>query len=259
MAANSVKMNSASILNKSTMSANNTETISKLSERLMNIQNSLDNEKSYVSKELEKRLFMMQDKFKKNCDKSQNQLTMLKNHLSNLEKALDGEREHRDGLMQQKLKERQTLENKITSLLEEHASARKDRENKLIKAIEDKSEEIQIDLLKDKNYDREREHQINEIPMLKENLTILVGEREEMEQSLLKQTSDEFERIRESIEEETRAREESEDDIANYVREVAHQLQERVQNEKIERERMEESILGLLEETCLRLNSSGSI
>jgi hypothetical protein len=38
--------------------------------------------------------------------------------------------------------------------------------------------------------------------MIKENLSMLVSEREDMEQSLLKQTSEEFDRIKESLDEE---------------------------------------------------------
>jgi hypothetical protein len=143
-------------------------------------------------------------------------------------------------------------------LLEEHGQRRKEKESKLIAAIEEKTEEIHRELLRERTGD-EREAMLGDLPMLKENLGILVSEREEMEQSLIRQTSEEFDRIREDLEEERRARELGEDEIANLVREVTLQLQERVLVEKAERERMEESILELLEETCTRLSNTSNL
>lgn len=60
--------------------------------------------------------------------------------------------------------------------------------------------------IRNDNLDRIREYQEHDIPMLKENLAMLVNEREEMEQSLLKQTSEEFDRIKESLDEEVNSR-----------------------------------------------------
>ena len=109
------------------------------------------------------------------------------------------------------------------------------------------------------NLERIVSYKENDIPMLRENFQITVNEREEMEQSLLKQASEEFDRIRESLDEEMRAREEGEEEIANFIREVTHNCQEQIMQEKREREKMEESLLVLLEETCTRLSASANM
>ena len=91
---------------------------------------------------------------------------MLKNHLSNIEKALDAEKQHREDVIQEKLRERRALETRITEMLEEHAKIRKESEQRTIKEIEEKADEIQDDLLKERNIrnqnlDRIRDYQEN--------------------------------------------------------------------------------------------------
>lgn len=76
---------------------------------------------------------------------------------------------------------------------------------------------------------------------------MLVSEREEMEQALLKQTSEEFDRIRESLDEEVRARQQDERDLQAFVREVVQNCQDKILHEKAERQKMEEGLIQLLE------------
>lgn len=53
--------------------------------------------------------------------------------LNNLEKAIEEERLNREEMMQQMIKDRQILENRISSILEQHAKERQNREDKLVK------------------------------------------------------------------------------------------------------------------------------
>ena len=52
------------------------------------------------------------------------------------------------------------------------------------------------------NIERLREHREVDIPRLNDSIKILTHEREEMEQALLKQTGEEFDKIRELMSEE---------------------------------------------------------
>ena len=92
------------------------------------------------------------------------------------------------------------------------------------------------------NLERIREFQETEIPALKESLSIVIAEREEMEQTLLKQTGEEFDRIRDSLEEEQKAREEGEDEIVNYLKEVTQNLQEKIHQERFESDKIFSSL-----------------
>ncbi|CAI2378405.1 unnamed protein product [Moneuplotes crassus] len=158
--------NSNSFFNNSNITnTTNSERIQKLSERLQNIQSSIETDKGSTNKNLNDELAIF-EKFKKNCERSQSQLTMLKNHLSNIEKAVDAEKQHREEVIQEKLKERQALENKITAMIEEHSRIRKESEDKTIQEIEQKADEIQEDLLRERNIrnqnlDRIKDYQEN--------------------------------------------------------------------------------------------------
>lgn len=149
----------------------------------------------------------------------------------------------------------------FSHILDEHTASRRATELKLSKAIEEKCDLIRDEILREReirneNLDRLREYQEVEIPNIRETLAMTISEREEMDQALIKQTSDEFIKIRESLEEEQRAREEGEDEIHNYLQEVLEQCQSQIANEKAEREKMEESLMVLLEATCSQLNSA---
>ena len=63
-----------------------------------------------------------------------------------------------------------------------------------------------------------------------------------MEQALLKQTGLEFDRIRESLEEEQKAREDGEDEIVNYLKEVTQTLQNKISQERFESDKIFNSL-----------------
>ena len=59
---------------------------------------------------------------------------------------------------------------------------------------------------------------------MEERIRGLVKDREEMEQALLKQTGEEFDKIKELMVEEQKARDESEHMITNALREITNQV-----------------------------------
>ena len=123
-----------------------------------------------------------------------------------------------------------------------------------MQSIEEKSDIIRDEIQREQEH---RENSVNrlvefrqvDVVRMEERIRGLVKDREEMEQALLKQTGEEFDKIKELMVEEQKARDESEHMITNALREITNQVQTEIDAERHEREKIEEHLLVLLEET----------
>lgn len=85
-------------------------------------------------------------------------------------------------------------------MIKEEGDSRKISEARLIESIEEKSDIIRDEILRESenregNIQRLIDHKEQDIPRIDEGIKNLIVDREEMEQALLKQTGEEFDKI----------------------------------------------------------------
>jgi len=95
-----------------------------------------------------------------------------------------------------------------------------------------------------------------DIPKLYDSLRDEVGNREAMENRILKRANEEIGRLQDSIVAEKRAREETEEAMLRMMEDVVSKMQGEIAQERREREQTEETLLKLLEDTCNKLNQA---
>jgi len=99
------------------------------------------------------------------------------------------------------------MEERINSLIREEQETRKICENRLLESIEEKADIIKDEILWESDQWQQNLMKLvdikeQDIPRITGGIKQMVLEREEMEQVLLNQTSDEFEKIRDLMREE---------------------------------------------------------
>ena len=92
-------------MNTSSLSASgpaNTERISKLSERLSNLQKNLDSEKQTKFERFEHKIRVLHQRFQEGYDNTQKRNSVLKDQLQKIEAQIDNQRDGRDDVIQSK-------------------------------------------------------------------------------------------------------------------------------------------------------------
>ena len=210
---------------------------------------------------IEQQIKLLHDKFTDNLDTSQKRFQLLKDQLIKIEAVIQKEKGQVEILADAKHAELQKLQEKIAGLIADEIKVRKGAEDKLAGMIEERSYTVRQEINKEAEMKTEvvatlQNYLEVEIPQLYENLRSGVSEREQTEELLLRQISEEFQNIQGNITEEKKLREEYEEKMLEMLKEVINRVKDRLSIEKNERERTEETLVNLLEDTCSKINGA---
>lgn len=73
---------------------------------------------------------------------------------------------------------------------------------------------------------------------------------------MFKHTTEEANKLADTVTDEKKNRESTEEAILDMLREMINKIKGEIETERKEREQSEETLLGLLEETCAKLNQA---
>jgi hypothetical protein len=232
----------------------------KLSERLQGIQAALDGDKSGQSEHLERQLqaleMQMDDLQEQNCRK----FSAYREQLTKIQSFFDEGHEAREAALDVKFKELSSLEERIGDAIEAEGSNRKETEAKLMKLIEDRTNQLRAELKKSVHKRKDlletvQQRLDSQLPNLDAALQREVTQRVNLEEESKRQINEEIGHLQSTVETERRAREEAEEGLLTMMRTIVGKVKGELEEERRTREDSEETMLGLIEEACVKINA----
>lgn len=136
----------------------------------------------------------------------------------------------------------------------------KEIENKLIALIEDKTNALKTDIIRETNASIEaveiiKESMETDIPRLQEAIKVESLEREDTNTALVNKANEEIKKLRDRVEAQRKAREETEEAMLEMLKDMVGRIKGEIEAERNDRKATEETLLGLLEDTCTKLTT----
>eukprot|EP00828_Plagiopyla_frontata_P047830 TRINITY_DN895_c0_g1_i5.p1 TRINITY_DN895_c0_g1~~TRINITY_DN895_c0_g1_i5.p1 ORF type:complete len:211 (-),score=24.72 TRINITY_DN895_c0_g1_i5:165-797(-) len=192
--------------------------ITKISQKLNNIQSGKDNEKAQKLDANEIKLKQLEEQFYEFQDVLDNRLQGLKENLIKIHHLIDGQKQNREMAFEQKMKEIQQIDQKFTYAIDQETIQRKEGENKFIRIINDKSATIRTEVIKENQIRNENLDTLNQclesdFYKLNEDIKVEQQERNEMDSNLGKKVNEEVNKLNTQISVEKKTREDGEQGI----------------------------------------------
>ncbi|CAD8131973.1 unnamed protein product [Paramecium octaurelia] len=236
--------------------------ISQLTEKLSNLQHSIDEDQAFKKETFEQKVKILEDKVTKQQQNDESKFKLLKEQLSKVEEGAQNEKIIREsGDEKLRTKDLKGLEAYLGKELQGEKVNRKDYEQKIVKNTDDRVYSLRLDLARQKKYREETEEKNaqeigDRVLQLQEEVEEERRQREEQNQQTIKRLGDSILKLQEILTTEKKQREIAQAQMFRMLDEMNAYLNGELNAEKNERESTEETIINLIDQTCNRVENS---
>ncbi len=228
--------------------------IRSLTSKLSGIQVNLSEEKQARRADMELKIKQLDERVDR-IFSDKGHMSRVKDAIGRLQEGLAQQHVARDMLDEQKTKELRLVESSASLDLNAERTHRKEAENRVLKAIDEKTFNLRMDLANDRKlreeaYDRNQREVRERVAALSTSLREDRAGRDEKYQRAIRRLQEDLLAVTETIEAERKVREQSATAMFQMLEEVSTRMMEDVEGERREREATEETLLKLLEQTC---------
>ena len=158
--------------------------MAKISEKLSGMNLKYDQDRMLRLDQVEQRLRNVDDRYVEFQETLQGRNNMLREQLQKLQRSIDEERSLRDAQLHTKFEEMMTIEQKYSYLIEQEIRARKESEQKLAKQVEERHNQLKMEVLRASKIRAEETEQLancvqNDMGRISEALYVELKDREE--------------------------------------------------------------------------------
>eukprot|EP01017_Pseudomicrothorax_dubius_P004800 TRINITY_DN1105_c0_g3_i2.p1 TRINITY_DN1105_c0_g3~~TRINITY_DN1105_c0_g3_i2.p1 ORF type:complete len:251 (-),score=71.83 TRINITY_DN1105_c0_g3_i2:103-855(-) len=235
------------------------ERIHRIAEKLTNISATTESERAKKLELLEKRLATVEDKYNDFVDTNNKRLLNIREQVTKVQRLIEENHTHFNIFVETKGRDLQVVDKELLHRLQSIVEARKEGEQRMLRLIDDRVNQIKTDLAKETRIRVESLDIINstleeDIPRITNSLKNEVAAKEDSDREITKKIIDEFSKIYSAIEEERKTREETENSMFDMLKEVVGKVKNEIDYEKKNRETTEDNLLNLIEDACSKLN-----
>ena len=240
---------------------NNNDRMVKLADKLSQITNQIQNEKSSKFDQYEQKSMNLYDTIEANKEQNNAKFTEVKEQILVIQKTLEDDAAKREQAHNDFMDFMQKMEDKIFEKFDSELSAKKEIEVKVAQYLEDKFNIIGAELQSQSKIRYDAVENLEnyfekELPKIQSGFKIEQNEREDGDNNILIKLSDEAAKVDGIIQNEKKSREETQEGILEMIKIMNDRMKNDLAEERKEREQNEEALIDVLENTCNRLQQT---
>ena len=240
---------------------NNNDRMAKLADKLSQITNQIQNEKSSKFDQYEQKSMNLYDTIEANKEQNNAKFTEVKEQILVIQKTLEDDASKREQAHNDFMDFMQKMEDKIFEKFDSELSAKKEIEVKVAQYLEDKFNTIGAELQSQSKIRYDAVENLEnyfekEWPKIQSGFKIEQNEREDGDSNILIKLSDEAAKVDGIIQNEKKSREETQEGILEMIKIMNDRMKNDLAEERKEREQNEEALIDVLENTCNRLQQT---
>ena len=240
---------------------NNNERMAKLADKLSQITNQIQNEKSSKFDQYEQKSSNLYDTIEANKEQNNAKFNEVKEQILVIQKTLEDDAAKREQAHNDFMDFMQKMEDKIFEKFDSELSAKKEIEVKVAQYLEDKFNTIGAELQSQSKIRYDAVENLEnyfekELPKIQSGFKIEQNEREDGDSNILIKLSDEAAKVDGIIQNEKKSREETQEGILEMIKIMNDRMKNDLEEERKEREQNEEALIDVLENTCNRLQQT---
>lgn len=239
---------------------NNNDRMVKLADKLSQITNQIQNEKSSKFDQYEQKSMNIYDAIEANKEQNNAKFNEVKEQILVIQKTLEDDAAKREQAHNDFMDFMQKMEDKIFEKFDSELSAKKEIEVKVAQYLEDKFNTIGAELQSQSKIRYDAVENLEnyfekELPKIQSGFKIEQNEREDGDNNILMKLSDEAAKVDGIIQNE-KSREETQEGILEMIKIMNDRMKNDLAEERKEREQNEEALIDVLENTCNRLQQT---
>lgn len=258
-AVNGLRIDLATMASRLSVVSPQSERVRKLSERLHSIQVSFDADRGSRLDQLEKKFSSLEEQLDEFSQQTNQKLTDLRERVAAVQKAVETDRAGREIEVETRVRDLETLEGRVHSVIQDGMALRREAEMRVLKALDERTAAFRSELIK------ETKGKVESSEGLKTSLMSGLSKAQEgckaaqndlidLRKDVVSKLDDESQDVTSSLLADRKAREDTEEALLAMLRDVVGRIKTDLEQERKERETTEESFLSLLEEACAKLN-----
>ena len=242
---------------------NNNDRMVKLADKLSQITNQIQNEKSSKLDQYEQKSMNLYNTIEANKEQNNTKFNEVKEQILVIQKTLEDDASKREQAHNDFMDFMQKMEDKIFEKFDSELSAKKDIEVKVAQYLEEKFNIIGAELQNQSKIRYDAVENLEnyfekELPKIQSGFKIEQNEREDGDNNILIKLSDEAAKVDNIIQNEKKSREETQEGILEMIKIMNDRMKNDLAEERKEREQNEEALIDVLENTCNRLQQTTS-
>ena len=244
-----------------TSDGNNNDRMQKLADKLGQITQVIQNEKSSKFDQYEQKSMNLYDNIEANKDQNNTKFNEVKEQILVIQKTLEDDAIKREQAHNDFMDFMKKMEEKIFDKFDSELSAKKEIEVKVSQYLEDKFNTIRSELQTQSKIRYDAVENLEnyfekELPKIQSGFKIEQSEREDGDSNILIKLSDESAKVDGIIQNEKKSREETQEGILEMIKIMNDRMKNDLAEERKEREQNEEALIDVLENTCNRLQQT---